>query len=408
MKYANYKFCAKCANNIGDNIQIIAIDHIYEHMGLEKSDIVYIDTNELATYVGEPVVLPVTMPLIEYCENGQAGRFSPYIIPCYLGLTFPNNLLTESEIQHYKKYEPIGCRDEYTLNTLRRYQINCYLHGCITQTFPEREENKNQSDIYIVDVDSSVLSYIPERIRNKAIYRTHLYSDLLNPKEKAMEQYEEYKKYAKLVITSLLHCAVPCMAAGIPVIMLRCKVSYRMAWLEKFLPIYTADNISDINWNPDPIKYPEHKEKLLSLTIKRLRETFDKFSEIMDMSWFYETRKKSIYVNDACESLKQFIDNNWLDKSAEYKYGIWGLTQMSRWIYDYISENYPNATLCHVYDSFRTIKFNGIESISPEEISKYKDEIVFVTAISAVDAAKDFFSKISKNNDTYALLIQKR
>jgi len=75
MKFANYTFNARGVNNLGDNMQIIAIDTIYENMGIPKEEIVYIDKNETGSYQGEYVILPVTMPLVDYTEGGISGRF---------------------------------------------------------------------------------------------------------------------------------------------------------------------------------------------------------------------------------------------------------------------------------------------------------------------------------------------
>ena len=123
MKYANYKFDARGVNNLGDNMQLIAIDSIYERMGIPKKDIIYIDKNETSTYKGEYVVLPVTMPLIDYTEGGICGRFSNYIIPVFLGLTLAKDSLMPQEVEYYNRFEPIGCRDERTMNTLRKYSV---------------------------------------------------------------------------------------------------------------------------------------------------------------------------------------------------------------------------------------------------------------------------------------------
>ena len=42
MKFANLKFNARGINNIGDNLQLIAIDNIYKEMGIDLNDIIYI------------------------------------------------------------------------------------------------------------------------------------------------------------------------------------------------------------------------------------------------------------------------------------------------------------------------------------------------------------------------------
>lgn len=405
MKFANYRFQARGVNNLGDNMQIVAIDNIYKQMGIDQKDIVYIDTNDLATYKGEYVILPVSMPLVDYRENGIAGRFSPYIIPVFLGLTMVKETLEPAEVAYYKKYEPIGCRDERALNTLRKYHIQSYLHGCITITLPKRESVENAKDVYIVDVHPKMMERIPAHLRENAQIRTHLRHDKLeDAKAETLRQYQEYKDNAKLVITSLLHCSMPCVAAGIPVILLKDAVSYRMSWIEKLLTPHTEDKLDQVNWDPDPVDIDAHRQRVLDLTIARLRKAYDDNAAIMDLSWFYEDREKSEYINDACGSLKQFVDENWLDHNAEYHYSIWGLTQIGEWVVDYITENYPNAKLCHVYDSFRSAKFKGLQSVHPDVIEQVPDETVIVATNGAEHAARELFERINKPAGTYAFL----
>lgn len=405
MKFANYHFQARGVNNLGDNMQIIAIDHIYERMGIDLNDVVYIDTNELADYRGEYVILPVTMPLVDYREGGIAGRFSPYIIPVFLGLTMVKETLEPEEMAYYKKYEPIGCRDERTLNTLRKYHIRCYLHGCITITLPKREESAGAKDVFIVDVDEKLYQRIPAQLREGAQRRTHLRQDALeDAKAETLRQYQEYKDRAKLVITSLLHCSMPCVAAGIPVILLKERVSYRMSWLEKLLPINTPDKLDSTDWDPAPVELDAHRDRVLSLTIDRLWKAYEEYAPLCDLSWFYEDREKSEYINDACDSLRRYIDTHWLDREREYRYGLWGLTQIGEWITDYISERYPNARLCHVYDTFREARFKNLRSVHPDVIRENPDEFVFVTTNGAEKAAKTLFEEMNKPEGSYAFL----
>ncbi len=405
MKFANYKFCTKGVNNLGDNMQIIAIDEIYRMMGIASEDIVYIDTQELDSYDGEYVVLPVSMPLVDYRENGIAGRFSERIVPVFLGLTMVKDTLQPQEVAYYKKYEPIGCRDERTLNTLRKYQIDCYLHGCFTVTLPWRKEGPAQNKVFIVDVAKKYHEIIPPQLRENACMRTHMRTDHLDdPKLETQRQYEEYKENASLVITSLLHCAVPCLAAGIPVVMMKEAVSYRMAWLEKLLPIYTPEDFHEIDWRPQARLTQEHKQRVLALTIRRLQQAKEKYEEVLDLSFYYEDRVKHAYRNDACYTLKNYIDTNWKDKDAPYRYAVWGLTQISEWVVDYITGHYPNAKLMHAYDSYRKVKFYGLTSESPENIRAHAEETVFITTNGAEKAARELFAEIGKKENTYAFM----
>lgn len=47
MKYANYIYNPKSIVNIGDYVQIFAIDYIYDKMGINKDDIIYFALEEL-------------------------------------------------------------------------------------------------------------------------------------------------------------------------------------------------------------------------------------------------------------------------------------------------------------------------------------------------------------------------
>ncbi|WP_312701296.1 polysaccharide pyruvyl transferase family protein [Sedimentibacter sp.] len=404
MKYANYKFYAKGVNNIGDNMQLIVIDSIYEQMGVSNEDIIYIDKNELSTYTGEYVILPVTMPLVDYTEGGICGRFSDHIIPVFIGLTLIKDTLLPQEVEYYHQYEPIGCRDERTMNILRKYGIIAYLHGCITATLPKRDiDGKTFDKIFIVDVDSEMISYIPKEILNKAEFLTHSHEDLNDPKDTMKEYYNRYKNEAKLVITKLLHCSVPCIAAGIPVIIMREQISFRFGWLEKLIPVYERSDFSHIDWNPEPIEYEEHKARVLQITMNRLRDTYNKYNSFYNLSWFYEQRDKKNYINDAFIKIKNFIDCYFVDSNYGYEYSIWGLTQTSILTVNYISENFPNAKLMHVYDAYRTIVFEGLYSQLPDEICKYPEEIVFVTTNGARRMALSLFNKIGRDEESYVI-----
>jgi len=408
MKYANYYFNARSVNNLGDNMQIIAIDNLYKKMGIDLDDVVYINTHDLATYDGEYVILPVTMPLVDYCEGGIAKRFSDKIIPAFLGLTMVKESLEWQEVEYLHHYEPIGCRDERTLSTLRKYGVLAYLNGCITLTLSDTQVYENsifeEKVPYIVDIDAQFEKYIPKYILDKAERCSHFRRDVPNPKEVAKAQYLEYQQRASVIITSLLHCAVPCIAAGIPVIILKKSVSYRMAWLEKIIPVYTEDNVTDITWDVKPPDIQMIKNKIESNAIQVLHNIYDKYSCMYDISWYYEERNKSEYINDACESLKIFVDSNWADREYSYNFSIWGMTQISEWIVDYIFDRYPNAKLCHVYDGYRKIKFRGIDSEKPENIRNNINEFVFVTTNGAEVAAKKLFSEIKKPQNTYAFM----
>lgn len=398
MKFANYKYHGQNINNLGDHAQVLTIDYLYEEMGVKKEDIIYIDINDLQSYDGPPVKLPVSLPLINYTENGIAGMFSKNIQPVFFGLTMPKTALLPEEIKYYKKYEPIGCRDEQAYNTLRKYGINAYLGGCLTVTLPKRNVNtQKQKKIFIIDPPKNLKAYIPKEILNNAIIDTHIfYNHIENPTEEAEKRYQLYKNEAKLMITGLLHASIPCLAFGIPVILARDFVSYRFAWVESLLKIYTTSEYNQIDWNPPIVEFEKHKELVKELFIKKMRGE-DASQEISYLHNFYMNRERKTYCNDVFLTIQNFINKNWYDKDKYYEYAVWGLTQMAQMTVDYISNNYPNAKLTHVYDKNINKTLNGIRAIRPDNIENYPKETVFVTTVSAADEAEEYFKKIKKD-----------
>lgn len=404
-RYANYKYHGKKINNLGDHVQILTIDYLYSLMGIKKEDIIYIDINELSSYDGEEVYLPVSMPLVNYSEHGVASMFSDKITPVFFGMTTPKETMTVEEIEYYKAHEPIGCRDEQAYNTMMKYGINAYLGGCLTVTLPKRKPDpEKQKKIFIVDVPEKFKEHIPPEIASEAVWDTHIFYDYIdNPTQKSMDRYKLYQDEAKLLITGLLHGSVPCAAFGIPVVLARDCVSYRFAWIEALLKIHTPEDYSDINWNPDSIDFEEHKDMIRRLFIKRMsgKSAEEEMNYAHD---FYMHRERKEYQNDVFFTIKSFIDTVWLDKDHHYKYAVWGLTQMAELTVDYISEHYPNAELTHVYDIQENKTFRGTQATDPEKIVESPDETVFVTTVSAADAAERFFTKINKPKQLYKTL----
>jgi len=400
--FANCYYYGKNVNNIGDHIQLLTVDYLYKQIGVPKNEITRISMSDLMTYDGEPVCLPISFNLIASNEHGISGMFSNRITPVFLGITILKDSLYSEEVEYLKMHEPIGCRDERTWKTMSKYGISAYIGGCLTVTLPKREyDSKKHTTTFIIDPPKKVKPFIPEKIKKRAIYDTHFYyGNVSDPSQIATERYEKYRDEANLIITSLLHCAVPCLAYGIPVIIVRDKLSYRFGWLEALQKIYTTPEYSEINWNPDYTEFEAHKGLVKRLFSKRINDE-DASKEISKLHNFYMTRKRSNYSVDVLSDIQEFIDRTWIDHEKAYEYAVWGLTHISEMTIDYISKRYVNAKLSHVYDIRPGLILNGIESISPENIAGYPEEIVFVTSVSATSMAKDVFQRIKKPEGYY-------
>lgn len=397
MKYANIIMTRKGRITIGDDAQLLAIENLYRYMGIDYNEVVRIPFNELATYDGEYVVLPISFPLHGYSHGTAITQYSDRIIPVFLGYAILTDKLDNAEVNYLKKYEPIGCRDNFTLSVLRKHGIISYLNGCMTATFPKRKEGKYDK-VYCVDVSKELDKYIPQNIREEAIYTEHVYmTDELGKEtseDVARRVYGGYAENARLVITTRLHAALPCLAAGVPVVLAKERLSYRFAFLSKFLPLYSKEDFDKIDWNPEPIDIEEIKKKILDCASRRVLETFNKYSDIYEISEFYEQVdvSKTNYT-EAIEDAIDYLKKNYKETDS-FGITIWGITQAADMICRYIEDNYNNASIDAVIDRRGNVDFHGLRSVSKEVLENNKDTLCLVCAPAAMVEAKEYFEKI--------------
>jgi hypothetical protein len=405
IKYANITFLGKEVQNLGDNIQLSAIEKLYKYMGVAEEEIIKIPYTELSTWHdenGEKVILPINFPFLEYKEKGIANTFSEDIIPIFLGLTLLKSRFSIDEIDYLKQYEPIGCRDEFTYQNLKKAGLKVWLNGCMTLTmFPNRQIEGSKKSVFLVDISDQLREFIPQEFIPyiRECSQIVKITNSGNIKEITRQRYEQYRDEAKLIITSRLHCAIPCLAMGIPVILAVEKVSFRFSWVEKLLPIYTPDTFHKINWNPDLVDVDNIKNKLLENATYRIQRRSQNTALINEITNFYLERERKPYFVEGFSETIDYIRNNW-NKNKIVKYSFWGISYLSELIDDYIKENYPNAILLNAFDKYRKLCFRGIYTlpISEIETEKLKDMEVFITASVVTQEAKIIFSKIGKDD----------
>lgn len=271
-----------------------------------------------------------------------------------------------------------------------------YFNGCMTVTLPYAENNKHD-EIYMVDIPEEYYSYIPEDIRENAKIISHIIDDCDIAEKIATEYLEMYSQHAKLVITTRLHCANPCAAAGIPVIFMMNRFSYRYSALSECVNIYAEDEFENIDWNPVANLNVQEKKKMIELAKSRIISAYEQYKDIFDISFYNENRRKyyEVYFDEHSEAI-EFINNKW-DRSECFSYAFWGITQRSELIYQYIKSHYNNAKLASVYDNKKTGKWHDIEIEKSSEIEKKTGEFVFVTATSAFSSAKHLFENLPDN-----------
>jgi len=399
MKYANIIFDGKRKGsvNIGDDLQLVAIESLYERMGIPREEIVRIKLSELASYDGEYCILPVSFPLYGYREGTYITMFSPKIIPVFLALSIMSGNISREECDYLRHFEPIGCRDYHTVKLLREKGLLAYLNGCMTATLPRRNDLSGNK-IYIVDLPESYYRYVPHRLLQNAVVTSQVMDQCEDPEKEIKCRLDEYAKNAAMVITTRLHCAMPCVAMGIPVVLMKDRYSFRFPFISRYIHVYEKEEFDNIDWNPQTVEYEEKKEEIIKLAINRLKSAYESYAPMYDLSWFYEKDNiREDYYIEHFDNVKEFIDEHF-EKEESFRYAIWGLTQKADMICDYMEDNYPNAQLAYVYDKNKVTRFHGIMSGSDIGEICRKDVFVFVTAATANLAAMELFKKCGKNS----------
>lgn len=396
MRYANIIFDRKERLTIGDDMQLLAIENLYKYMGIDYSEVIRIPFHQLATYNGDYVVLPISFPLFGYHTDVKVTQFSDKIIPVFLGLSTLSQNYSAEDLNYLRRYEPIGCRDYHTMEGLRKNNILAYLNCCMTATFSKREQCGEYNKIYCVDVPESFKKYIPQEILSHCIFLSHtFYPNELpeGPEKKAKDIFELYRNTAKMMITTRLHAALPCVAAGIPVILFKDHLSYRFTGLDRLIHVYTREEYENIDWNPPIIEYEALKQRMLKSAADRVIDTYNKYSDIFAISSFYESRdNRPYYIEFYSNTVDYIIDN--ISREQEFHYALWGVTQTAESIYTFLKYNYPNAHLDAVIDKAKRLVFCGIETVTKEWLEGHNNTFCFVCTGAAIKESYEYFKQI--------------
>lgn len=230
MKYALMYY--KSTDNIGDDIQTYTAIRFLPHIDY------YIDRESLSCFVPETKEYVSMIMNGWYIHNKLAWPPSPYINPLLVSMHFKD--LEETDVgdiylkeyggEFLRKHGPVGARDIETQKRLENNNIEAYFSGCMSLTLEKFPNIRKRNKICLVDVSQDII----EKVKKNSEYEIEIISHYLNQQETEKRDIKQrmndvealLKKYqeAKLVITTRLHAALPCVALGTPVIVLHKKV----------------------------------------------------------------------------------------------------------------------------------------------------------------------------------------
>lgn len=122
----------------------------------------------------------------------------------------------------FRLFGPVGARDHTTLGLLRDLGVPAFFSGCLTLTLPRIAEAPRHGAVVLCDVPDAVAGRVAGVTTREVKRISHAGAPDLPPRD-ALRQAEDVLAFyqgAHLVITTRLHCALPSLAMGVPVILI--------------------------------------------------------------------------------------------------------------------------------------------------------------------------------------------
>lgn len=254
MKYAllEHKHGDAKLVNYGDHIQSLAAKQFLPQVDF------YIERDKLNGNVPDEAKIILNGWFTYAPENWPPNpKLDALILSFHLNPRYADKLLdNKAAVDYIVSKGPVGCRDFRTLKIFQDRGIESYYSFCMTTTLGYKYKRKSITNkIYIVDVlyeydqryvykaDPKRIAYhlasgrifktmnlpkknkllreiLPKEIIDVGIERNHFCDNRLST-EKMYEIAEnallDYAS-AKVVVTSRIHCALPCLAMGTPVL----------------------------------------------------------------------------------------------------------------------------------------------------------------------------------------------
>ena len=265
--------------NLGDHIQVISGLRLLSRVGVEPTR--YIDRDDeirsapgVADQDGTTGILLNGWFKTNRAEWPPHPKLAPLIYSFHIRLFQCPELISEPSLDFFRRHQPIGCRDVFTQGLLQSNGVEAFTSNCISLTIPRRVERpETQTEVFVVSRDQRIEQYLPQVVRPYTFLSHYSGSkDFDTNMQRAETLLKTYASRAKLIVTTLLHCALPAVAMGIPVVVfypLNTESGHRsdcerFSSLEQLLPIHSLDEIDEVNWEPKALDVSQTKYEILT------------------------------------------------------------------------------------------------------------------------------------------------
>ena len=174
-------------------------------------------------------------------------------------------LLQGRNLEFLRSREPVGARDLWTKDLLQNAGVDTYFSGCMTLTLGSGAKRPRRDYACAVGFTGPVPRNLRAGRRWIAVSHednvTKSFDDRMTKAGQLLSLYAQ----AKCVVTTKLHCALPCLALGTPVLLVTsARDSYRFSGLRDLLHTCTPEEFRDGTMDFDFDNPPANKDDYLA------------------------------------------------------------------------------------------------------------------------------------------------
>ena len=272
--------------NLGDDLQALTVATISP----------YISTLINRERIGWRQVSEPHVFVMNFWFMSKGYRWAPHetIRPIFHGFCVGRDEVLEYRwVDYLRRHQPIGCRDQHSVELLRAKGIEAFWTGCMTLflgRYVEPVPPEQRKGVLFVDVPPEAEALIPEHIRSRAERLTNTCPPQIRDDPLArwsrIAAISDRLRYAELVVTRRLHTALPCVGFQTPFVL---TISNQWKDLRRFSGY--LDFIPNLKYGPgesgnqiawDDVKpvtpLPEHEVHFAKL-LERMKEVFGSLNE---------------------------------------------------------------------------------------------------------------------------------
>ena len=211
--------------------------------------------------------------------------------------------------QFFEAYGPVGVRDNSSIEFLNSLGIPNFFSGCITLTLPQQPETPDKGTYIVINdlnpvCEKATVKWAEDHGLEARILTHRLpYSNReLSFEERMKNAQERLTVYqnAACVVTRRLHCTLPCIAMGVPVVPVVGMDTFKNT--TRWYPYYDWVNPlrkSDVakgNFPYDPFHVPGPKQEILDLREELKGRVRAFVEEVKDLEGTADEVRKTTYT----------------------------------------------------------------------------------------------------------------